>query len=336
MRNAHSRRQFIKRTCATAGLATAAGTANVIAAAESDLQKPAMPRRPLGKTGWLISIVGFGTGSSYLGQADPEHAERLIHRAIELGVNYFDTAYAYMLKGERESFSRLSKYLVPKYRASIRLASKIADRDADTAKRRLEETLKELGTDHLDVLHFHMLAGKEDVDKLLSPTGALKTYQKWKDEGVVRAIGISGHTSGDVMLDGIKRLEPDVVMCPMNPAHSGTHSGHDFEKVVPYALERGLGVIAMKVTARRALLGRNGVSADQLVKYTLNLPVAAAVIGMSSLEVLESCATIARNLGPLPEEQRKDLEKKLASVAKDGALPYFASGYVDGQMPLYA
>lgn len=330
MDSKHTRRHFITKTCATTGAAVLAGH-GISAAAEAQPQPTAMPRRPLGKTGWLISIVGFGSGSSYLGQADLEEAERMIHRAVELGVNYFDTAHGYTLKGERESFRRFSRFLIPKHRNAIRLSSKLQDRDAETVKVHLEETLKELGTDHLDVLHFHALAKRDDVDRLVSTGGALKVYRQWKEQGVIRAIGISGHTSGAVMMDAIQRLEPDCVMCPMNPAHSGANGGHDFEKVVPFALERGLGVLAMKVTARRRLIGQNGVKAEQLVRYALNLPVAATVIGMSSLAVVESCAAIARSLQPLPDSERKSLEEKLARMETNGALPYLASAYSDGE-----
>jgi uncharacterized protein len=327
----HSRRDFIKLSCVGAG---AAALATPITAGaeqpESAGSAAAMPRRPLGKTGWLVSIVGFGAGSRYLAQADLEIAEKMIHRSVELGVNYFDTAFGYQAKGERESYRRFAKYLVPKHRSSVRIASKLGDRDAETAKRNFEITLKELGTDYVDVLHFHALSGKEDVDKLVAADGALKVYRQWKDQGLIKAIGISGHTSGEIMIDGITRLEPDCVMCPMNPAHSGANGGHDFEKVVPFALERGLGVIAMKTTARNRLVGQNGVQAEQLVRYALNLPVAAAVIGMPSLEVVESCASIARTLQPISESERKNLQQKLAHTATNGTLPYLAAGYTDG------
>jgi predicted aldo/keto reductase-like oxidoreductase len=207
--------------------------------------------------------------------------------------------------------------------------SKFTERDGESVKRNFETTLKELGTDHLDVLHFHALTSKEDVDKIVAEDGAAKVYRKWKEEGVIKAIGITGHTSGELMMDAIKRIEPDCAMFPINPAHSGNLSGGDFAKVVPFALERGVGVIAMKTTARNGLIGKNGVTAEQLVRYAMNMPVSAAVIGMPSLEVLESCAAIARDLPPLSEKDRASLEDKLAAARTDGSLPYLASGYTD-------
>jgi predicted aldo/keto reductase-like oxidoreductase len=231
----------------------------------------------------------------------------------------------YQIKGVRESYRRYSKFLIPNYRKQILLVSKLAARDAETAKRNLDESLKELGTDYIDLLHFHDLRKKEDVDRIVSAEGALKVFRKAKEEKMIRAIGVTGHASGEVMLDAIKRIEPDCVMCPQNPAHSGTYGGSDFAKVIPYALERGLGMTAMKTTAQGGLVGKNGVTAEQLVRYTLNLPIAAAIIGMPNLEVLESCAAIAKNLRPMAEGERLELEQKLASV--EAELKYLASEY---------
>jgi predicted aldo/keto reductase-like oxidoreductase len=302
----------------------------VLAAAEASAGQGAMPRRTLGRTGRLTSLVGFGGGSRYQLQQDLAVAERMIHRAIELGVNYFDTAYIYQINGVRESYRRYGKFLVPNYRQQIFLTSKLVDRDAEGAKRHFGETLKELGTDHLDLLHFHDLRRKEEVDKLLAPDGALKVYRQWKEQGVIRAIGVTGHANADVLLDAIQRIEPDCVMCPQNPAHSGQYGGSDFARVIPVALQRGMGMLAMKTTAQNALIGKAGVTAEQLVRYTLNLPITTAVIGMPNLEVLESCAAIARTLDPMPEEERKSLEGRLARTADAAHLPYLAAGYTDG------
>ncbi len=327
MKTPLSRRHFLGASAATAGLVASAPS--LLAAAPND-QSSAMPRRPLGKTGWLVSIVGFGGGSQFLSQQNMETVERMLERAVELGVNYFDTAYTYLTKGERESLRRYGKYLVPKHRPQIFLTSKITQRAGDAAAREFEQTLKDLGTDHLDLLHFHAVNAKTDVDKIVAENGALKVYRKLKEQGAIRAIGITGHSSGAVLLDAIERIDPDCVMCPQNPAHSGANSGGDFAQVIPVALRRGMGMIAMKTTARNGLIGKNGVKAEELVRYALNLPVAAAVIGMPSVEVLESCAAIARSLQPMADPDRKALEQRLAMARPGADLPYLAHGYCDG------
>lgn len=316
-----SRREFL--LASGAGLA-ALSTNHLLAA---DKHSAGLPRRKLGKLGWETSLIGFGCGSRYMAQENEEVAARMFDRAIEAGVNYFDTAFSYTKAGARLSFKRVGAYLVPKYRQQIYLASKLGERDAESAKRNFEISLKELGTDRLDVLHFHSVAKKEDVDQIVAEDGALKFYRQLKDQGVIKAIGVTGHSSASVLIDAIDRIQPDVLMCPQNPAHSGELAGHDFARVIPHAAAKGVGMIAMKTTARNGLIGKNGVTAPELVRYALSLPVSCAVIGMPSVEVIESCAEIARTHQPLPAADRESLEKKLAAAHQNSWLPYLMADY---------
>jgi predicted aldo/keto reductase-like oxidoreductase len=326
-----SRRTFLATTAAGAGLAAGAESA----AAEPAAQKSTMPLRPLGKTGWLISIVGFGGGSRFLLQDDLEVAEKMIDRAVELGINYFDTAYGYRKGDVRESHNRYGRFLVPKYRKQITLSSKVGARDAETAKRQLEETLDDLKTDHLDVLHFHGIGAKSQVDQIIAKDGALTAFRKWKEEGVIGAIGMTGHDS-QVLADGLRRIQPDCVMCPQNPAHAGVrcggYPGLNFARDVnPYALEHGIGLMAMKTTAQNRLIGKGGIKVEELVRYALALPVAAAVIGMPNMEVVESNARIARTLTRMSDEERKRINQQVALAGGHKVLPYMAADYVDGE-----
>jgi len=236
----------------------------------------------------------------------------------------------------RESQQRYGRFLVPHYRKQITLTTKLSARDAETVKRQLDETLSDLKTDHLDVLHFHGLSTTQDIDQIVAKEGALKAYRKWKEEGVIGAIGLTGHQDSQVILAAMKRIEPDCVMCPQNPGH-GPQKGHplypgvDFAgDVIPYALNHGIGLLAMKTMAQGNLLGKGGITARELMQYALTLPIAAATIGMPDLEVLESCAQIARTIEPMSEEQRGKLREKVATAATDGTYPYLADGYVDG------
>ena len=327
MNNPITRRTFISTTAAGVSLPAFA----VAASSESQPENSSMPLRPLGKTGRMISIVGFGGGSRYLLQNDLGIAEKMIHRAIELGINYFDTAHSYLKDGKRESQQRYGRFLIPNYRKQITLTTKLEGRDAETAKRQFEEALQDLKTDHVDILHFHGLDQTEEIDRILAKDGALKAYQKWKDEGVIGAIGVTGHGNSKVIADALKRIQPDVVMCPQNPAHDGNYVGLNFaEDVIPYALEHGIGLLAMKTTAQNSLIGKGGVTAEELIRYTLTLPIAAAIIGMPNLEIVESNAKIAKTLAPISTENRNQIRKKLAFAAIDGTLPYRAEGYMDG------
>lgn len=333
MKSHFSRRRFL---ATTAGGFSVAGASPVLAAGvESEMAT--MPLRPLGKTGRMISIIGFGGGSRYLLQEDMEVAERMIHRAIQLGVNYFDTGHSYKKNEVRESQQRYGRFLVPNYRKQITLTTKLSARDAETAKIQLDETLSDLKTDHLDVLHFHGLSKTEDIDKILAKDGALRVYRKWEDQGIVGAIGVTGHQNSKIILEAMKRIEPDCVMCPQNPWHGAKkgyplYPGVDFANdVIPYALDHGIGLLAMKTMAQGNLIGRGGITAEDLIQYALTLPMAAATIGMPDLEVLESCAMLARRIEPMSIEQREKLCERIVSVATNDAFPYLAEGYTDGQ-----
>ena len=330
---------FTRRTFLTsaAGGASLAAAGPALAVTGPGVETATMPLRPLGKTGRMVSIIGFGGGSRYLLQEDLEVAERMIHRAIELGINYFDTGHSY-LKGEvRESQQRYGRFLIPSHRKQITLSTKLNARDAETAKKQLDETLNDLKTDRIDILHFHGLAKTEEIDQIVSKTGALGAYRKWKDQGVIGAIGVTGHQNSKVILEAMKRIDPDCVMCPQNPGHDQKpghpmYPGDGFASdVIPYALNHGIGLLAMKILAQGNLIGRGGITPEELIRYALTLPLAAVVIGMPSLEVVESCARVARAIEPMPEELRDKLRKKVASAATDGTLMYLANGYIDGQ-----
>jgi predicted aldo/keto reductase-like oxidoreductase len=327
------RRKFLTATggLALAGASPAQATGSITTTAT-------MPHRPLGKTGRMISIIGFGGGSRYLLQEDMETAERMIHRAVELGINYFDTGHSYRKGDVRESQQRYGRFLVPNYRKQITLTTKLQARDTETAKKQLDETLSDLKTDHVDVLHFHGLARTEDIDKILAKDGAMKAYRKWKDQGVIGSIGVTGHYDSKIILEAMQRIEPDCVMCPQNPWHSDKkggplYSGVDFASdVIPYALEHGIGLLAMKTMAQGRLIGRGGITAEDLLQYALTLPMAAATIGMPDMKVLESCAMLARKIRPMSDQQRDRLCERIVSAATKETFPYLAEGYVDGQM----
>jgi uncharacterized protein len=280
-----------------------------------------MPQRALGRTGLMVSIVGFGCGSQYLGSPDAA-AERLIHRAVELGINFFDTAISY---GDGRSQVLLGKYLLPMYRDRIVLANKVHDRTAAGAQRQLDQSLVNLKTDKIDILHFHDLTSIDDVSRIMAPGGAYETLARAKAQGIIRFIGVSGHTSGAVLVDALRRIKPDLVMCPQNAARESGFT----DMVIPFGQQNNIGLLGMKVTAQDALLGR-GVRADELVRYSLSLPVSAMVIGISSVQVLESCVDIAKTLKPLAPAEMMTLNGRLASLDTQRCFPYHRRGYRDG------
>jgi uncharacterized protein len=288
----------------------------------SEVKPGAMPTRMLGNTGLQISVVGFGGGSRYLMAGEAE-AERMIHRAIELGVTYFDTAFDY--GANQASQKRYGKYLVPMYRNRIVLVSKIEDRSAAGAKRQIDLTLKALGTDHVDILHFHAVGSIGDVDQIVAKGGALEAVLAAREQKLVRFIGVSGHSTGAILVDALKRIKPDVIMCPQNAAREAGFT----DSVLAYGKQNGIGLLGMKVTAQDALM-RNGVTPQQLLRYSLSLPVSSMIVGMRSMDVLESCASVAKDFKPLTDPEMAALNAKYASIDMGGCLPYRQRGYRDG------
>jgi aryl-alcohol dehydrogenase-like predicted oxidoreductase len=279
-----------------------------------------MPLRALGNTGLMVSIVGFGSGSQYLGAPEAQ-AERLLHRAVELGINLFDTAISY---GNGRSQVLLGKYLLPMYRDRIVLANKVHDRTAAGAQRQLEQSLANLKTDKIDILHFHDIGSTDEVSRIMAPGGAYETLARAKQQGVIRFIGVSGHTTGAILVDALRRIKPDLVMCPQNAARELGFT----DMVIPHGQQNGIGLLGMKVTAQDALLNR-GVPAEELVRYSLSLPVSAMVIGISSMMVLESCVNIARTLKPLTPAEMMMVNRRLASLDTQRCFPYHRPGYRD-------
>ena len=303
------------------GLASLAQTGR----AASKKPKSALPLRPLGKTGEMVSLLAFGAGSRYdVEVKTEEEAERMIHRAIELGVNYFDNAYAY---GENQkSQKRYGWYLCPNYRSQIFLTNKSTQRKADDYMREFDESLTNMKTDHIDLMYFHGVDEMKDLDTITGRGGALEAARKLVDQKTVRFIGMSGHRNADAFIEAIDRIGLDVVMFPINAAREQEL----IQRVIPYALGKKVAVMAMKTTAQNKLIGKNGSTGPELVRYAMSMPVSGTVVGMPGMKVLESCCEIARTFTPMTENEMAVLEKKVETAEKEGALYYLRPGYQDG------
>lgn len=316
-----SRRKFIAGSVAGISLTTVKNDVR----ANSAQQK--MPLRPLGETGEMVSLLAFGGGSRYATICEDEaEAERIIHRAIELGINYFDNAYSY--GNEQLSQKRYGWYLCPNYRSQIFLTNKSIQRKADDYMREFDESLENLKTDRVDLMYFHGVDEMKDLDTITGKGGALEVARRLVDQKVVRFIGMSGHRSADVFIEAIDRIGLNVVMFPCNAAREQEL----LKRVMPYAHQKKVAVMAMKTTAQDKLIGKGGATAPELVRYAMGLPVCGTVIGIPSMEVLESCAEIARTFSPMSDSEKEALEKKVAAAAYDGSLYYLKAGYRDGVM----
>jgi predicted aldo/keto reductase-like oxidoreductase len=280
-----------------------------------------VPKRTLGRTGAEVSILAFGSGSRFLMYKEEEQALEALNRALDLGITYVDTAYAY---GDGKSEERVGKVMKSR-RKSVWLATKVPDRNGEEAHRRIEGSLKRLQTDHLDLIHIHSLTDEDDLSKIEAKDGVLNTLLKLRDQKVTRAIGITSHTDPQVLRKALERHDFDCTQMALNAARAGmanTSSGfgmHSLEQgfetvALPVAKQKNLGVIAMKVFAQEALNGK--APTEKLIRYSLSLPVATAVIGMPKLDFIDENVGIAKNFKPLSPEEMKSLSSELSHAYK--------------------
>ena len=277
-----------------------------------------MPTRTLGRTGVRVSILGFGCGSRFMMYKEEDKAIAALHRALELGVNYVDTAASY---GKGLSEEWVGKALAG--RQDVFLVTKVSDRKADQAMRTIEASLKKLRRNP-DLIHIHALASQQDLAAIEAKDGVLNLLYKLREQKVCRFIGVTCHADPAALKAALERHDFDCTQMALNAAmasmsdggRSGyspqTRPGLTFEELaLPVALKKKMGVTAMKVFAQDKLTG--AAPPELLVRYAMSLPVAAAVIGMPQLEHLEANARLAQNFRPLSGRQMKELRAQLAS-----------------------
>jgi len=313
MKKGWSRRSFLKTTAAAVLL----GRVENSPAATASL-----PRRRLGKTGEMISCIGFGSGTRFCSIENEDAAQALLERAYTLGINYFDTAGSYTRRGiERLSEKRLGEFS-KKRRKEIFLATKIDPRDRDGALRSVETSLKFLQTDYVDLIQIHSLADLDDLQRIAGASGVLAAVRELKEQKVARFIGITGHNDGVAMAEALKRYDFDTVLMSLNAAQSANPVAQRkmapipaFEQsALPVALAKKLGVLAMKVMGQGMLVG-NGLgraTAAELLQFNLSQPVASVIIGCEKMAPLEENIQAALNFAPISSGAKERLQQKVA------------------------
>ena len=317
MKSRWSRREFLKTTTA----------AMVLGAAENALAATApqvalLPKRRLGKTGEMVSCIGFGSGTRFCSIQDEDAAQALLERAFDLGITYFDTAGSYTRRPlERLSEKRLGEFS-KKRRKGIFLATKIDPRDQDGALRSVETSLKFLQTDYLDLIQIHSLSDLNELDRIGSANGVLAAIQQLKDQKVTRFIGITGHNDGAAMTEALRRHDFDTVLMALNAAQSANPVAARkmvaipaFEQsALPVALQKNMGILSMKVMGQGMLVGNGAgrASPAELLQFNLSQPVASVVIGCEQMAPLEQNIQAALNFTPMSESGKQKLQEKVA------------------------
>jgi aryl-alcohol dehydrogenase-like predicted oxidoreductase len=324
-----ARRQFIQ----TVGILGAGMALEGNAAAQSDPsagrhQIPAagsdeIPRRPLGRTGVQVSAIGIG--GHHLGDiSSVDEAIRLVHEAVDAGINFFGNAWEYY-NGKTENW--LGRALKGR-RDKIVLMTKVCThgRSGQLALRMLEESLQRLQTDHLDVWQIHGIVYDNDPELAYAKGGVLEAFDQAKQQGKVRFVGFTGHKEPAFHLEMIQRGYPfDTVQMPLNPFDASFHSFE--QQVLPELNRRGIAALGMKSMGGTADSVKKGVvKAEELLRYAMSLPVATTICGMDSLDVLRQNLRVARGFTPMTENEMNALRARCASTAADGRFePYKVS-----------
>lgn len=282
-----------------------------------------LPKRSLGKTGFSVAALALGGQGVLERNGREDEAVALIRRALELGVNYFDTAVKY-----GPSRANLGRALEGD-RDRVFLASKVHARDAAGAWRQVEESLKLLRTDRIDLLQIHDV-GPGDPDRIFAKDGVYGALTAMRDQKIVRFLGVTGHKDPSLLLEVIRREPFDSVLMALNCAdpHFLPFAG----ELLGECTRQGIGAVAMKVIARGALFRSEGAfhragvrSLEQAIHYVLTHPVAAALMGCDTIPQLEENVAAARRFTPMAEAEMRRLESLTRPYAQQAS--YFKDWY---------
>ncbi|MDY0098153.1 MAG: aldo/keto reductase [Bacteroidales bacterium] len=289
----------------------------------------AMPTRSFGKTGYKVGILSLGGQATLEIPGREAESEKIINRAIDLGINYIDTAASYGKGVSQLNIGRVMKTR----RSEVWLSTKTHDRTYDGSMRLLEESLRNLQTDHLDLWQLHNIQRQDQVDQIFGTDGAIKAMEKAKSEGIVRYLGITGHFEPLVLLEAIKRYPFDSILLAVNAADVHYLSFKNY--LLPEAQKRGIAIVGMKVTTRSRLLSSwtppppdqqtderlrtqkpGTISIREALTYNMSLPVSTTIIGVDSLAQIEENVRIASEFTPLSQSQLEEIELKTLPVVR--------------------
>ena len=333
------RRTFFKTTIAASVPVAVGGIIDslrsLVAAAEKQkIDQPAgsgekiigeMIYRPLGRTGERVSVIGLG-GHHIGRQKDPQESLRLIRAAIDGGVTFMDNCWDYH---DGDSEVRMGKGLRDGYREKVFLMTKIDGRTEKAAAKQIDESLKRLQTDHIDLLQHHEIIRLEDPDRIFADDGSMNAVIAAQKAGKVRFIGFTGHKDPMVHLRMLEIAEKhefrfDTVQMPLNVMDAHFRSFQHL--VLPVLLKRQIGVLGMKSMGDGVILKSSIVTPVECLRYSISLPVSTQITGIDSMDILRQDLDLVRNFKPLTLEQTKALLERTAVAAADGRYEKFKTG----------
>ncbi|HZI62175.1 MAG TPA: aldo/keto reductase [Pyrinomonadaceae bacterium] len=282
-----------------------------------------MPMRRLGRAGVEVSLIGLGGWHLGFKYIDDELSIRIIRSAIDNGINFMDNCWDY---NEGASEIRMGKALRDGYRERAFVMTKIDGRTKQDAAKQLDESLKRLQMDHIDLVQHHEILRYEDPHRIFDENGANAALLEARDAGKIRYIGFTGHKDPRIHLYMLEVAAEygftfDAVQMPLNVMDAHYRS---FEKMVlPELVKQDIGVLAMKTLANGMILKAKTVSAIECLQYAMNLATSVVITGCESMENLEQALTAARTFQPMSEEHVKNLLSKTAQAASRGEYELF-------------
>ncbi len=275
-----------------------------------------LPYRTLGRTGEKVSLIGLG-GYHLGSQSDPEESIRIIRTGIDAGINFLDNCWDY---NGGESEVRMGKALRDGYRQKAFLMTKIDGRNKAAATAQLNESLRRLQTDRIDLLQFHEVIRDSDPDRLFAE-GAMEVVQQAQKAGKVRFIGFTGHKSPDIHLKMLATASKhgfrfDAVQMPLNVMDA--HFNSFEKKVLPILTKEGVGVLGMKSMGDKVILRSKTATPVECLQYAMNLPTSVVITGCDSLAILQQALHAARSFQPMDSSQVAALLAKTAKAAEAG------------------
>jgi len=268
-----------------------------------------IPRRTLGRTGAVVSVLGLGGEGVLRTEGYEDEAYALINAAIDLGVNYCESARAYA--GSESYYGKA----LGERRAGVFLTSKSHARDRRGARAHLQETLKNMKTGYLDLWQVHDVRTDEDIREIFGPGGAIEAFVEAKEKGMTRFIGVTGHHDPQVLRRCIELFPFDTVLLPVNPGEPAYKSF--LKEVVPLALEKQMGIIGMKVYFR-GLAQRIPwyTSLEPFLRFALSQPVSNVVIGCDDVEQLAENVKFAKSYVQMTDPEMQALVRDVSPYAR--------------------
>jgi predicted aldo/keto reductase-like oxidoreductase len=319
----NTRREFLQ-----AGLAATAAAGLASHTAAQDPPGQGLPTRPLGRTGVNVSIICLG--GWHIGDVkDKAEAVKIMHAALDEGLTFFDNCWDYHMGGSEEIMGNALAADGGKWRKKCFLMTKVCSREGPEVRKQIEESLKRLQTDVIDLMQMHEINWDNDPD-WVQEKGGLAELLKCQKEGKVRFVGFTGHKSPHIHLKMLPVHKWDTVQMPVNVCD---HFYRSFvAQVCPAAEKQGTGVIGMKSLGGGSLAGGGGnipkgkvCTAEEAIRFALSQPVASVVVGIDSMEVLKQDLAIARGFKPMAGEELTALLAKVKPHAGDGRYERFKS-----------